>query len=165
MKLQIRFNEKYWTVKTSKDDISQATQYEIYDQEGNEVEAVTGKILFQGNRVLIVKEDGQVLNLLIGKNGILYEGDYHSVDFPEKRWSSSGALSGSEGVITTKMPGKILKIFCQVGDEISAGDPLLVMEAMKMENEIRSPVSGRVFSIGVSEGDAVEAKAILARIE
>jgi biotin carboxyl carrier protein len=54
------------------------------------------------------------------------------------------------------MPGMILKIKKKVGDEIEQGDSLLILEAMKMENDIRSPVSGKVKEIKIKEGQAVE---------
>lgn len=56
-------------------------------------------------------------------------------------------------VITAQMPGVILKVYAKVGDEVKAGDPLCVLVAMKMENEIRTPVDGIVKEVYVAEGD------------
>ena len=60
------------------------------------------------------------------------------------------------GLISAQIPGLVTKIFHAVGDEVKAGDPLFLIEAMKMENEIKSPLEGVVKSIGVAEGQTVE---------
>ena len=79
-----------------------------------------------------------------------------------------GLLRGSEAQdenkIYAKMPGKIAKVSIKKGDTVQKGDSVMVMEAMKMENEIRSPRSGQVSNIHVSEGQAVETVALLAEI-
>lgn len=71
---------------------------------------------------------------------------------------------GSER-ITAVMPGKVIEILVKPGDTIAQSQPILVLEAMKMENEIRSPRAGIVKSINVNKGDAVETGALLAEIE
>ncbi len=60
------------------------------------------------------------------------------------------------GLISAQIPGLVTKIFHTVGDQVKAGDPLFLIEAMKMENEIKSPVEGVVKRIGVAEGQTVE---------
>jgi biotin carboxyl carrier protein len=67
--------------------------------------------------------------------------------------------------IRSVMPGKIRAILVKPGDEVKAGQGLVVIEAMKMENEIPSPKDGRVVAIGVKAGDAVEAGALLGTVE
>ena len=54
------------------------------------------------------------------------------------------------------MPGQVLKIFVETGDVVRKGDPLLVLEAMKMEHQIAAPYDGRVESIGCKAGDLVQ---------
>ena len=77
---------------------------------------------------------------------------------------SAPAVSGAAGSIevTSPMPGKILAVKKNPGDAVKAGDPILVLEAMKMENDIVAPQDGTVASINVSVGDAVESGATLA---
>ncbi len=53
------------------------------------------------------------------------------------------------------MPGTILSINVKEGDEVKAGDVLLILEAMKMENEILAPIDGKVTSIGTTKGASV----------
>ena len=55
------------------------------------------------------------------------------------------------------MPGKVVNVSAAAGDEVAEGAGILVIEAMKMENEITSPIDGTVREIAVSEGDTVEA--------
>lgn len=63
--------------------------------------------------------------------------------------------------VRAQMPGKIVKIHVKVGDQVTKGQSLLVMEAMKMENEIKATQTGVVEKINVSEGQAVESGADL----
>jgi biotin carboxyl carrier protein len=76
-----------------------------------------------------------------------------------------GLLRGQEleqeNNVYAKMPGKIVKILRKVGDPVSKGDSVIVMEAMKMENEIRVTLSGKVSNLCVSEGQAVETGTLL----
>jgi pyruvate carboxylase subunit B len=59
------------------------------------------------------------------------------------------------------MPGLIVRVLVEEGAEVVAGQPLVVMEAMKMENELRSPASGRVGTIRAKPGTAVDKGAVL----
>ena len=67
--------------------------------------------------------------------------------------------------ITAQMPGKVVKVLVEPGQEIAAGAGLMVVEAMKMQNEMKSPRSGVVVSVSVSAGDTVEAGALLAIVQ
>ncbi len=70
----------------------------------------------------------------------------------------------SRGAVTAMLPGVVVKILVSVGDEIRAGDPIMVVESMKMENEIVSPYDGVVREIRVKEGQRIEAGDVLAVI-
>ena len=74
------------------------------------------------------------------------------------------AGSGPESVVTV-MPGKVARVLVSEGDEVRAGQGLVVVEAMKMENEIGASRDGRVASVHVEPGRAVEAGATLVVIE
>jgi biotin carboxyl carrier protein len=74
------------------------------------------------------------------------------------------AASGPARVLAP-MPGKIVRVSAAAGGEVKAGDALLVMEAMKMENEIRAPRDGRVTEVAVQEQQAVETGALLVLLE
>ena len=63
------------------------------------------------------------------------------------------------------MPGKVLEILVSVGDEVSDGTPLLVIESMKMENTINSNLSGKVSNILVNVDDSVQYDQVMIEIE
>lgn len=68
------------------------------------------------------------------------------------------------GDITSPMPGTVVKIKVKKGDKVNAGDTLVIIEAMKMENEIHSPVDGAVEEIYVKEGDTVNPDEVMIRV-
>jgi biotin carboxyl carrier protein len=70
-----------------------------------------------------------------------------------------------DGRIKAPIPGLITQIMAVEGEEVQAGQPLLVLEAMKMENEIRAPHSGRVKTINVKPGQGVSLHEVLAEID
>lgn len=76
-----------------------------------------------------------------------------------------GGQFGKERDLKANMPGKIIEIFAKPGEVIAAGKPLLIMEAMKMENEIRTPVEVKIREVMVKQGQAVETGQILMQFE
>lgn len=78
----------------------------------------------------------------------------------------AAAPAGTQGsvAVAAPMPGKILGVKASVGQAVKKGEVMLVLEAMKMENEIVAPSDGTVASINVSVGDSVEAGATLATL-
>ena len=68
------------------------------------------------------------------------------------------------GEIRALMPGRVTSILVKEADHVEVGSPLLILEAMKMQNEISSPIVGRVKSIGVREGETVKKDALLMEI-
>ena len=79
----------------------------------------------------------------------------------------SGKSAGPSGPapLVAPMPGLIVRVNAQPGDEVQAGQGLVVMEAMKMENELRAPAAGRVRAILAAPGTAVEKGAVLIELE
>jgi biotin carboxyl carrier protein len=67
--------------------------------------------------------------------------------------------------VTAPMPGKIVKVLVKPGDAVTVGQPLLVIEAMKMENELKSPKDGKIVELHVKEGQPVEGNAKLCAVE
>ena len=74
--------------------------------------------------------------------------------------------AGAQGsvAVTAPMPGKILGIKAEPGKTVAKGEAIIVLEAMKMENELVAPADGTIASINVSVGDSVEAGATLATL-
>lgn len=72
-----------------------------------------------------------------------------------------GSSLGQGNSLNSGMPGKIVKIFVKPGDIVKEGDPLLIMEAMKMENEMRAAGPAKIAEVMVKAGDNVEAGIVL----
>jgi len=88
-----------------------------------------------------------------------------SAEVPDPRtWSGrrhAGVEAEGRQQIVAPMPGKVVRLLVKAGDTVEAGQGLLVVEAMKMQNEIRSPKSGTVERVLASEGQAVNAGEVL----
>jgi biotin carboxyl carrier protein len=67
--------------------------------------------------------------------------------------------------VTAPMPGRVVRILVGPGDEVALRDPVVVIEAMKMENELRSPRAGRVKEVQVTAGASVDAGSVLVVLE
>ena len=79
---------------------------------------------------------------------------------PAQKSSQTGNIS-----VTAPMPGKVLAVKVKVGDSVTSGAPVLVLEAMKMENDIVAPKDGKVVAVNVKAGDSVESGAVLVSLE
>ncbi|PAU76987.1 oxaloacetate decarboxylase subunit alpha [Halovibrio salipaludis] len=75
------------------------------------------------------------------------------------------ARATKEGHVTTSMPGNIVDVVVKEGDSVAAGDPVLIIEAMKMETEVKAPVAGSVTAVHISKGDRVTPGEVLVEIE
>jgi pyruvate carboxylase subunit B len=73
--------------------------------------------------------------------------------------------ASKEGDVTSSMPGRVVDIMVKVGAGVKAGDPVLVIEAMKMENEVPAPIAGKIKAIHVAKGDSVNPDEALVEIE
>ena len=99
--------------------------------------------------------------IAIGPHRFQFEAD------DPRQWKRSGHSGGAHDktVIKSAMPGKVVRILVSPGDEVKAGQGIMVVEAMKMQNELKSPRDGRITSIDARPGDSVNAGAVLASIE
>ena len=121
-----------------------------------------------------------VLSMLIG--GVSYEivanpgqqqiaigGVRYSVEVRDPRsWRARRGRAAAQGgakKITAPMPGKVVRVISQPGAEVEQGAGVIVIEAMKMQNELKSPKKGKVAKVLVGEGAAVNAGDVLAVIE
>ncbi len=80
-------------------------------------------------------------------------------------WLSGGGQGAAAGKVTVAMPGKVVFIDTAVGSAVTKGQRLLVIEAMKMENDVKSPRDGVVKAVLCKVGDAVEGGATLVEVE
>jgi biotin carboxyl carrier protein len=105
-----------------------------------------------------------------GAYNVLVRGQVVKLDVLDERKVRMGITSSEFSVegpqtVTAPMPGKIVELFVKPGDEVEDDAPLVIMEAMKMENELKSPKAGRVSAVYVEKGAAVEAGAKLVSVE
>jgi len=78
--------------------------------------------------------------------------------------AASAAPAGGEQILSP-MPGNILDVRVNVGDAVKSGQVLMILEAMKMENEIMAPHDGKIAAVSVKKGDTVEPDTLLCVIE
>ncbi len=84
---------------------------------------------------------------------------------PSRRTAAGDVPADGEQRIVAPMPGRVVRVLVKPGEDVTAGQGIVVVEAMKMENELGSPKAGRVRDIAVAEGASVEAGRLLAVIE
>lgn len=104
-----------------------------------------------------------------GETEIIVNGVRFPVSVRDKKSLRGGAGSGAGAsgkiTLTSPMPGKVVRVMLKAGDEVAANQGVLVVEAMKMQNEVQSPRAGTVTEIRVAEGQTVNAGETLAIIE
>ncbi len=85
---------------------------------------------------------------------------------PKAAAPKAAAPAGAEGAVKVNapMPGKIISVKASAGQAVKKGDVILILEAMKMENEVVAPQDGTIAGINVAAGDSVEAGAVLASL-
>jgi biotin carboxyl carrier protein len=100
-------------------------------------------------------------------DGITYPIQLAGLEEPKAAVAKASQTAPSEGAgaITAIMPGLIIKILKQEGDRVEAGETVLILEAMKMQNEVQAKHAGVVKQIAVKEGESVEMRQVLAVIE
>lgn len=101
--------------------------------------------------------------------GIYVDGEYYSANLLKIDklfyYKEKEAISKGSGTVKSFIPGNIVKILFKEGDPVKEGNLVLIHEAMKMENEMRAPISGTIKSIGVKEGENILANQLLFEIE
>ena len=136
----------------------------LVDADAVEIAPNTYSILLNGksHEIRVTPTPAGVLTLQTGPHEFTAE----VIDPRAWRGRRQGAIE-AEGrqQILAPMPGKIVRVLVQTGEAVQAGQGLLVVEAMKMQNEIRSPKSGTVERLLVKEGQPVNAGEILAWID
>ncbi|GIU82191.1 MAG: biotin/lipoyl-binding protein [Acidobacteria bacterium] len=131
-----------------------------YELEASEVE----------KGVYLLKHNNRVYEIYVDPDGNANVGN-HSLqikiidprrlrDFDKGGFSVEGRAE-----IKTAMPGKVVRVLVKEGDQVKSGDGVIVVEAMKMQNEMKSPKDGTVKEVRFSEGDTVNAGEVLVVIE
>jgi biotin carboxyl carrier protein len=153
-----------------------------------EVEVSDGKVRVEGEAVDVelspktsspirgVRAGGRSLRLIPRRNG---RGNW-SMELEGARWRADVLDPGEEAIraarkgagaasgpapLKAPMPGLVVRLEVSEGDEVTAGQGLVIVEAMKMENELRAPAPGRVKAVRVAEGTVVEKDTVLIEFE
>jgi biotin carboxyl carrier protein len=100
--------------------------------------------------------------LQVNLRGRVY--DVNIIDRKQRRTATEYTAEGRQN-LTSPMPGKVVRVLLAPGNEVDAGQGVLIVEAMKMQNEIKSPKQGHVVEVRVSEGETVSANQVLAVVE
>ena len=112
---------------------------------------------------------GRQYRCVVDGDGLVIGGRRYgfAVDDPRSLAGRRGAGAGTEGPRPVKapMPGRVVRVLVEVGDEVDAGQGVVVIEAMKMQNELKAPKAGRVVRVGVAVGDTVGLGDVLAVVE
>lgn len=126
--------------------------------------------LVSENEVLL-NIDGKVFNIIINSNAASSYSVYINGKFFSIEKKSASQILGTKKErakkqdVKTSMPGRIVKVLVSEGERVEEGQPILVLEAMKMQNEIKAPQSGTVIKISPKTGDSVEAGSLLFSVE
>ena len=140
------------------------------------------KLEIEGNRFRFVREDGATLDAAFscaetspGVFSVLINGAVHRItlsglaievfDPRDRRASNKAADTHGPKQILASMPGKVVRVLVNAGDEVTEGQGLVVVEAMKMQNEMKSPKAGRVIEVRTKADAAVVAGQVLLVVE
>ena len=131
------------------------------------LEPGTYSILVDG-KSYVVEIDGKLPDLTVHLCG--HSIPLNLLDARRKMLAQAAARTAGAGesgptVVRSPMPGKVVKVLVKEGDAVKSGAGVMVVEAMKMENELRAPRDGRITRVLVKEGQAVESGEELAQIE
>jgi acetyl/propionyl-CoA carboxylase alpha subunit len=138
-----------------------------FDRRGASVAVDGGELAPFHHRVegdaVDVEIAGRRRSYTVTSRGMTHEvdGPLGGVDLVELERHPSLAAPADPGSLHAPMPGRVLQVLVGEGDHVTAGQSLLVMEAMKMEHTLRAPVAGVVVSVGAAAGEQVEAETAL----
>jgi pyruvate carboxylase subunit B len=130
-----------------------------------------------GTPIRVVTIGNRVRRVLVrrgtgtGRYTILVDGFRFDVEALDERTRAIRQLAGAAAppagpaAIAAPMPGLVIRVLVQEGDRVQTGQPMVVIEAMKMENELRAPAAGQVRTIHVQPGTAVEKGTRLIELE
>jgi biotin carboxyl carrier protein len=148
----------------------------LVERSDNEYEiTIDGRTVFvdaarSGKTIYSIIEDGKQFEVVIDEQGahgfdVVVAGQlFHLQAFDERSKllsASAKPIASGPQRVESEMPGKVVKIATRVGASVTEGEGVVILEAMKMENEIKSPIEGVVTEIGVVEGQTVESGALL----
>ena len=116
----------------------------------------TRKVIVDGEEFEVtLEQDGELWTARVGDKK--YEISIPDSGPAPKQRRQSGGKSKKSGKVSANIPGKVVTVEVKIGDAVSEGDVIMILEAMKMQNEIQAPVTGTVTEIHCKEGQSIEA--------
>jgi biotin carboxyl carrier protein len=143
----------------------------LVEVDGEPMDLVYEEVDKLGQVLAIVGDDSFGVSIEGGSTraGITIAGHFYDVEIEDEReraaHAAARAAGAGGGLVKSVMPGVVVSLLVSEGDVVEEGQALLVLEAMKMQNEIAAPVSGVVKRVHVREGEAVSAGAKLVEIQ
>ena len=112
-----------------------------------------------------IERDGETWKVRVGGREFSIQVDEGVSNEVTRRSTGRGKRRNRSGTISSSIPGKVVSLHAAVGDRVKEGEVLLILEAMKMQNEIQAPIQGTVSEVNCESGDSVEANVPLVIIE
>jgi biotin carboxyl carrier protein len=111
--------------------------------------------------------DGRSYDAYVENGGVTVCGRRYEIEVRDpRRWRRQSAAGSHGGVnVSAPMPGKVVRVLVSLGDSVEAGQGIAVVEAMKMQNELKAARAGKVVKLSAKPGAAVSAGEVLASIE
>lgn len=157
-KVDINETRSHWKINLQEQD-GDWINYEISKNDYKIVENVIS-LLFGGGSYILDVIGSDTEYTVYARGSYRNVKIYNDESILHESLKRGGQLGGSDN-LNAGMPGKIVKVMVKKGDTVAAGQPLLIMEAMKMENEMRASQPSVVKDVLVKDGDSVEAGAKL----
>ena len=147
------------------------------------LDGTTYKVVVDGNSILVngqpfvvgleedrVLVDGTPYDVMLEENRVVVGGIARELEVTGLEEEKAGPRAAaravaSAGAVTAIMPGKIIRVLVSEGDQVAEGDVVCILEAMKMENELKAPKDGAVKTLHIQSGQDVEMGAVLVEIE
>jgi len=125
---------------------------------------------FIGQEEILLNIDGRIFNVIVHSNSLSHSVFVNGRLFRIEKRSALKILREEKGRqkkrdVKITMPGRVVQVLAAPGDEVQEGQPILVLEAMKMQNEIKAPQAGKIARVCFRAGDYVEASSILFTVE
>jgi len=155
--MKYRFNYKN---KTYEVDITEKDKSFFININGERNYQINEYISHSNHTLLIL--NGELRNVYIAKDNdktyVAIDGEYYLLE-PVKieKKKEAVAVGDKSNFVVSPMPGLLVKIPVKIGDKVTSGTTLAIVEAMKMQNELRAPIDGIVSKINFKEGDQVDA--------
>lgn len=136
----------------------------VQDHLGDDVMGEKRKVIVDGVE-FEVEVEGEGTNFTATIEGKTFQIEIPDAQPVAKKKRGGGGRKKKGGTVSANIPGKVVTVEVKEGQKVAEGQVILILEAMKMQNEIQAPVSGTVTKVHCSEGEAIEANVPLVVIE